>query len=527
LRLSNKIILTFGLAALAGQDAQTYGAKIEDRLRRVSELTEDVVAPPSVAPSEEAAGLGNVDHWLGFQALRSPRAVEIFRRVWPMLKDRLDRTTHPDEALAHFESFLSGLPAGVQLFSLFEANPQLLDLVVDVVDTAPVLGQYLAHNAGVFDAVIGGQFFSDWPGHDGLVADLTARLNAIEDYEKKLDETRVWQREWHFRVGVHLLRGLIDADTSGQQYADIAGAAVAGLWPAVVAQFATKHGAPPGRGAIVLAMGSLGAERLNATSDLDLIVIFDGGQTEASDGPRPLPTRTYFARLTQALVTAISAPTAEGRLYEVDMRLRPSGKQGPVATGLEAFRTYQTTEAWTWEHLALTRARPLVGDASLMADVEAVRSDVLARPRDGQSILADVADMRDRLGKAKPASHVLDARNGPGRLQDIELLAQTACLLSGSGERKLPKQLSSLPEILGIEHSDMRALQSAADLFWTVQARRMLILGASFPDDIGASAAAFLLRGTGLDAVKGLEEQLKSKADAVLQVIERHLLKPQ
>ena len=154
------------------------------------------------------------------------------------------------------------------------------------------------------------------------------------------------------------------------------------LWPHVVSSFAQKHGAPPGRGAAVVAMGSLGAGRLNAESDLDLIVIYDGDGVDASDGRRPLATRAYYARLTQALVPAISAPTAAGRLYEVDMRLRPSGRQGPVATGLSAFRDYQTTEAWTWEHLALTRARPVAGAFELFDDIRRVRGDVLAQARD-------------------------------------------------------------------------------------------------------------------------------------------------
>ncbi|MFN4204694.1 MAG: glutamine-synthetase adenylyltransferase, partial [Tabrizicola sp.] len=232
-------------------------------------------------------------------------------------------------------------------FSLFDANPQLIDLIVDICATAPGLAQYLSRNSAVLDAVIGGDFFADWPGPKALAADLAARLAGIGDYEARLTAARVWAREWHFRVGVHHLRGLIDASVAGREYADLAGAVLAALWPVVIAEFGSKHGPPPGRGAIVLGMGSLGAERLNAASDLDLIVIYDSAGEESSEGKRPLAARAYYARLTQALVTALTAPMADGRLYEVDMRLRPSGRQGPVATSIQSFRDYQMTEAWT------------------------------------------------------------------------------------------------------------------------------------------------------------------------------------
>src|SRR5690554_3411324 len=171
----------------------------------------------------------------------------------------------------------------------------------------------------------------------------------------------------------------------------------------------------PGRGAVVLGMGSLGAGRLNAGSDLDLIVIYDPAGQESSDGPRPLATRPYYARLTQALVTALSAPMAQGRLYEVDMRLRPSGRQGPVATALESFRGYQRDEAWTWEHLALTRARVVAGDHDLAGKVEEFRRELLALKSMGAGVVQDAAQMRARLRGAKPGAGPLDARDGAGR----------------------------------------------------------------------------------------------------------------
>jgi glutamate-ammonia-ligase adenylyltransferase len=211
--------------------------------------------------------------WKGYPALRSPRSVEIFERLAPALFERVSRTADRERTLRHLENFIGGLPAGVQIFALFESNPQLIDLVVDIADSSPALARYLGANAEVFDAVIGGRFFAPWPGCEALGAELSARLDEAGDYERQLDAARRWQKEWHFRVGVHMLRGLVDPREAGRSYAELAEATIAGLWPRVVADFARSHGAPPGQGGAVIGMGSLGAGRLTAATDLDLIVV--------------------------------------------------------------------------------------------------------------------------------------------------------------------------------------------------------------------------------------------------------------
>jgi glutamate-ammonia-ligase adenylyltransferase len=465
-----------------------------------------------------------VDGWRSYPALRSQRAVAIFKRVEPEILGRLSRAANPAEALRQFDGFLSGLPAGVQLFSLFDANPQLIDLIVDICATAPALAQYLSHNAAVLDAVIGGDFFAEWPGSGALAAELSSRLAALGDYEARLNAARVWAREWHFRIGVHHLRGLIDASVAGREYAGLAGAVLAALWPVVVAEFARKHGAPPGRGAVVLGMGSLGAERLNAASDLDLIVIYDAAGREASEGPRPLASRAYYARLTQALVTALTAPMSDGRLYEVDMRLRPSGRQGPVATSVEGFRDYQMTEAWTWEHLALTRARPVAGDAALGAEVEAIRLEVLAAKGGSGGVLPDVAEMRARIFAAKAPESDWEAKVGPGRLQDIELLAQSCALRTASPARRVEPQLRAglRAGLLGPE--DEAALQEAYRFLWRLQAGGRLLT--QRPLDmaaIGEGGRAFLLRETGMSDIAALTSQLCLRTGRAAGIIDRAL----
>ncbi|MGB3279926.1 MAG: glutamine-synthetase adenylyltransferase [Pseudorhodobacter sp.] len=500
------------IAMFCGEaDVASFRAGLIDRLERTDHLTEGFFAP---AEAEEGPELSDsareiVRGWDGYPALRSERAGTIFRRVRPGLLKQLQRAANPDEALIAFDGFLAGLPAGVQVFSLFEANPQLIDLIVDIAATSPALALYLSRNGAVLDAVIGGSFFAAWPSLTELTAGLAASLAETPDYERKLDAARRWMKEWHFRIGVHHLRGLIDAFEAGKQYADLAEATLAALWPVVEAEFALKYGPPPGRGAILLGMGSLGAGRLNAGSDLDLIVIYDAGDAEMSEGRKPLAIRPYFARLTQAMVTAVTAQMPEGRLYEVDMRLRPSGRQGPVATSIHAFRDYQLTEAWTWEHLALTRARPLAGNLDLRAEFEALRREVLAEKAAGEAVLSDVADMRARLANAKPAGNDWDAKNGPGRLMEIELVAQTAALRAGDPARRVEAQIRAGVKRQFLSQSDEQALLDAYRLCWRLQAgSRLLTDNALDMDKLGIGARAFLLRETGQPDEAGLAQRL-------------------
>ncbi len=510
------------LAAFMGTTVAALRADLTARIEEVHSLTEGFFAPGKVEAAPDDFGAEVTARWLKYPALRSPRASEIFRRVRPEILRRLRDAAQPDEALREFDAFLAGLPAGVQVFSLFEANPQLTRLIVDIAATAPALSRYLGRNAGVLDAVIAGRFFAPWPGIAGLRTALRTLLDGVSGYESRLDAIRRFRKEWHFRTGVHHLQGLIGAEEAGKEYADLAGAVLAELWPEVVAQFAAKHGPPPGRGAVALGMGSLGAERLTATSDLDLIVIYDPGAEDSSTGPRPLAVRPYYARLTQAFVTALTAPTAEGVLYEVDMRLRPSGRQGPVATSRVSFESYHRDEAWTWEHLALTRARPVAGDAALAADVETFRQSLLRDKAGGPTVRQDVAEMRARLAEAKPGDGVWDAKLGPGRLMDIELCAQTVTLLSGSPARLLTRQIAAGVRADLLTSAEGEVLTSAARLFWQVQAAARLLSGGTFdPAAVGAGGRQFILRETGLDRIETLLAAMDAQATATLAVIGR------
>lgn len=528
------------IAALSGQaDPAAWAARLEARLERVEALTGEFFSAsergtrPKLSPEAEAM----VDGWRAYPALRSERARQVFARIEPDLLTRLSAATHAGEALSRFDAFLAGLPAGVQLFSLFEANPQLIDLIVDICGTAPGLAAHLARHPEVLDAVLGGSFFQEWPGAAALRQDLEQKLVEVMaapdgGYERALDAARRWAHEWQFRTGVHHLRALIGAEEAGGQYADIADAAVAALFPLVAGDFARRHGPAPGRGAVVLGMGSLGARQLNAGSDLDLIVIYDAAGADSSEGAKPLATRPYYARLTQAMITALSAPTSAGRLYEVDMRLRPSGRQGPVATAVQSFRDYQMTEAWTWEHLALTRAR-VIGScgaegAALSDQVEALRVEVLQARGGDPRVMPDLAEMRARIFAAKAPDGAWEAKIGRGRLQDIELMAQSFALRSGSPARAAAAQLRSGARAGLIDRPGAEALASARRFLWSLQcAGRLLTDRPLDMESLGKGGQAFLLRETGTDSLEALGARLAAAVEDSGRIIDTVIAKTQ
>jgi glutamate-ammonia-ligase adenylyltransferase len=398
------------------------------------------------------------------RATRSQRAREILTEFVPELLRVIGSTAHPDTAIARFDRFLSQLPAGVQLFSLFAANPGLFSLVADIMAEAPLLAESLARRPALLDAVLTAEFSFRLPDRAGLEADLAGLLAGARGYEDTLDLLRRWTQERRFQVGVQLLRRTIDGNEAGVMLADIADAGLAALLPAVAADFARLHGAVPGGEFAIVAMGRLGSREMTLASDLDLILIYDAPEDGAgSDGPRPLAVSTYYARLSQRLISAVTAPTAEGRLYEVDMRLRPSGESGPIASSLSAFAQYQREAAWTWEHMALTRARPIAGDPALRARVAAAIRTALTRERDPDRLLADVADMRRRVAAAHPAPAPWDLRHRPGGLVDLEFAVQYLVL----------REAATRPEVLHRDPAQAIAALAAAGILPPQGAREL------------------------------------------------------
>ncbi|WP_112322663.1 bifunctional [glutamine synthetase] adenylyltransferase/[glutamine synthetase]-adenylyl-L-tyrosine phosphorylase [Oceanibium sediminis] len=526
------------IAALAGApDRAAYESEQAARFGTVHELTESFFAPDDAdrtgqnvwadLPDPEAA-IAIAEGWARLPALKTPRGQALFGRLAPKVADRLSGAADPNHALTQFDRFVRALPAGVQVFSLFEANPQLLDLLIDVCATAPRLAEYLGRNAAVFDAVLAPGFFEPLPGAEVLGEELARRLERSDDYETCLDLTRIWAREQGFRIGVQLLRGIAAPREAGQGYAAVADAVLSALLPKVTRDHARRFGPPPGAGLAVLGMGKLGSAEMTARSDLDLIVVYDAPRDAMSEGRKSLAAPAYYARLTQALVAALTVATAEGSLYEVDMRLRPSGRQGPVATSLTAFAEYQKTEAWTWEHLALSRARVVTGDEPVCEALEKAVRDALVTPRDRDKVLQDVAQMRARIAAAKPdaVKDPWEVKEGPGRMLDIELWLQTGKILHPEVTAVAPvEMIAPLQDAGWLSAEEARVLEQGLNRLTAVQQiARLTVSGPLDPEAAGLGLQRLLLGATGAPDLQTLAAELADGAAAASEIISARLV---
>ena len=360
-----------------------------------------------------------------YQATRSERARQLLTELMPDILHALSDTAYPATAFTRFDDFLRQLPAGVQLFSMFATYPSLLGLVAEILGTAPMLADQLSRHPALLERVLISDMDAPLGSVPALSGALAVELQGIEHFEDVLTRSQRWVNDRKFQVGLQILKGLASGEETSRALTALAEAAVIQIHHAVSSYFARRHGRI-GRGDMaIVALGKLGGGEMTVGSDLDLVFVYDEiDPTEMSDGDRPLPATVYFARLSQRLIAAITAPTAEGTLYEVDMRLRPSGNAGPIACSLDAFRRYHEENAWTWEHMALSRARVISGPPDLTGRIEKVLAATLTAPRDRDALLRDVAAMRNRVMAEKPPQSIWDVKLIPGGLLDIEFITQ-------------------------------------------------------------------------------------------------------
>lgn len=462
-----------------------------------------------------------------YPAVRSSRSRERLTEVQPHLIKALGETADPDGAIASFDRFLSELPTGVQLFSLLRANTGLLRLVADIMGTAPRLARILSRRRRLLDAVIDPRTFSTLPSAAELDKVISTEVGMAADVQDALDRARVVGSEQAFLIGVRVLSGTIDASEAGGAYALLAERLVGVLQGFVELELQRAHGSVKDGDAVVLAMGKLGGREMTAGSDLDLIVVYDFDDTALqSDGRRPLSPSQYYSRLTQRLVTALSAPTAEGTLYEVDMRLRPSGQSGPVATRLSSFIDYQANDAWTWEHMALTRARPISGPPTLRSRVEAAIAAALEKPRDRARIAADVLEMRERIAKEKGSSNIWDLKQVRGGLVDIEFVAQYLQLIAAAKHPEVLDQntsasLHKLERAGLLSHAHAQVLIPAAELIHNLtQILRLCLEGSFEPAAAPQGLKELLARAGDAPTFSALEAQLRDTLGQVHQIFD-------
>lgn len=363
-----------------------------------------------------------------YRATQTAKARERLNELGPHLLKIFGKAKHPDEALLKFDAFLSGLPAGIQLFSLLNNNPKLLSMLHTIMTCAPRLADIIAQRPHIFDGMLDPAVLSELPTRHYLESRLDTFLESADYYEVILDRLRIFNAEQKFLIGIRLLTGAITGARAGVALSDLAELMIAQALKAVEAEVQSKHGVISGGQIAILGMGKIASREMTAGSDIDMILIYnhdkDCFESEVKDGQRPLDPVRYYMRLTQRLIAALSAPTAEGVLYEVDLRLRPSGNKGPVATSLKSFSKYQREEAWVWEHMALSRARCIAGDQGLIGKVHDDICDVLAAPRSHSKLVKEVIKMRKLMDKEKPPENEWDFKLIPGGLVDIEFIVQ-------------------------------------------------------------------------------------------------------
>lgn len=472
-------------------------------------------------------------HYGRYRATQSVEARERLTELMPELLKAFGQSSRGDEAMLRFDSFLSRLPAGIQLFSLIGNNPNLLSQIVRIMSSAPRLADIISSRPHVFDGMLDPALMAELPTRSYLAERLKSFLGPARNYEDVLDRLRIFAAEQRFLIGIRLLTGAIDGSVAGHAFTDLADLLIEQALTAVVGEIEAAHGRFTGGRVAVMGMGKLGSFELTAASDVDLILLYDHhDEATESDGQKPLDTTRYYTRLTQRLIAALSAPTAEGVLFEVDMRLRPSGNKGPVATRLKAFRKYQQEDAWTWEHMALTRARMVCGDETLEEEVCQVVRDTLSPERNVEKTANDVREMRDLIEKEKPSRDIWDLKLIPGGLIDIEFITQYLRLVAPAKGVSVATNGMSTADALKALGPEMMSKDELATLLEALrlltelsQIIRLCMDGAFSPKDAPAGLVERVCRAGDCPDIRTLESEVKRLSKAV-RAIFRGVLSP-
>ncbi|MFH3480607.1 bifunctional [glutamine synthetase] adenylyltransferase/[glutamine synthetase]-adenylyl-L-tyrosine phosphorylase [Xanthobacter variabilis] len=548
-----------GFARFMGYaDRDAFAAALVERLQRVqghyAQLFEDA-PPPAVLDAdllfppdendrptmaalarlgfrEPAAASGIVRGWLAGQprALKTESARMHLARIVPLLLESLARGGDPDGALIAADRFLTDL-SGPHLLAALDRHPDLVRLLATILTAAPRLGETLARRPSLADALLDPAFFDVLPDERSLETHLEFLLDGADTEEEQFDRARRFRQEQHVLIGVRIASGTLAAARAGEAYARLAEVIIRALHRRVWARFVEAHGSIVGARTAVLAMGKLGGREMTAGSDLDLIVLYDyaADADPTSDGERPLQGAQYFARFTQRLVTALTSLTNAGKLYDVDLRLRPSGRSGPLATRLTSFAAYQQEEAWTWEHMALTRARVIASDDDFRIRVEEVICSVMRQPRDRRTLARDILDMRHAIAAEKGEDDKWNLKHAAGGQVDVEFLAQYLVLAHAERHPEIvdtatARILAHAERLDLLEAEDAHVLIRACRLYQDLtQVLRLSVDAHVVPADASPALRALLARAGEMPDFATLEAYLTETQQKVRAIFERIL----
>ena len=449
---------------------------------------------------------------------RSERGRELFTRLAPRLLEAAQASGAPDAAFNRFADFFAGLTSGVQMQALFLAQPKLFDLIVAVMAFAPALAATLARRPAAMDAMLDSAFFAPVTEGDARVVETAAA--AAEGYEDAMDAVRRSHREQAFRIGVQVMSGSVTAAQAGAGFAELADACIRALAPAALAEVERIGGAFPGEVAVI-ALGKAGSREMTARSDLDLMTLYDAGRPGAMSAVKGWAAETFYGRFTQRLVAALSAPTAEGGLYDVDLQLRPSGTAGPVAVSMGAFEGYYAAEAETWELLALTRARVVWSSSeAFAARARGAVDAALRRVRARRQTARDVLEMRALMARERPPGGFWDLKLSRGGLVDIEFAAQFMQIIHAAEGGPLVQNTAAALEALRTAGLASAPAAEALLRAWSLQQDLSQLLKIALTDDADPAAEPeplrrLLAKAGGARDFKGLQQALtQSRAEA-------------
>ena len=337
----------------------------------------------------------------------------------PGLLAAIARGSDPERALNRLGDIVERLSTGVNFFRLLEARPALAHLFAKILAHAPTLADQLARRPELFEGLFDASCFEMPPPAEEFAERIAAAMRG-HPYDVALDRARRVVNERRFALGVQLIDRRRDPLEVALGYARVAEGTLNALGAAAASEFEQVHGRFSEGELLVLGLGRLGGCALTHESDLDIIYLHTAPPDARSDGAKPLGPNLYFNRLASRVTAAMSVPTAAGRLYDVDVRLRPQGSKGMLVVPLDAFERYQHDEAWTWEHMALCRARPVFGSLEVRERAAAVISAILRIERDSAKVIADAVRMRAEMERHKPPTTPFDVKLGPGGLVDLE-----------------------------------------------------------------------------------------------------------
>ena len=522
-------------AVFMGYDgAESFAAALLQHLEAVRAIDRDLFRVPAAAAGEcetpkalAVRGFTNPERVIAAlrdwragrpRALRSERARRLMEALLPRLLAALAAQREPDTAFNRFDTWLALLPAGVATLSLFERNPALLDRVAAVLGAAPSLADHLAQIPSALEGLL-------TPGQDLDAGHLlAAQLGDARTLEDAVTLVRRTVRAEEFRLAVGQMEGQIDADAAGVTRTALADAAMSAVLPRVLDDYADRFGRLPGGTMALVALGKAGGREMMAGSDLDLMLIYDHpSDVVESVGARPLAPSQYYIRAAHAVVAALTSPGAGGPLYEVDMRLRPSGNKGPVAVSLPAFRRYHASDAWTWERMALTRARVVTGPAAIRESFDKALTDALMLPADPVAVRADAAAMRRRLLRELPGAGPWDVKLRPGGQIEVEFIAQVVQLIQADPASFSPTTrfaLTRLHEAGALDTPDAALLTDADRLWRTIQGLLRVTLGRRVPPALPRPVVETLLAVLGCDEA-ALHARVEQTAAGVRAVFER------